>query len=637
LKRSLFAELKRRNVFRAAVAYLALGWVVTQVTATVAPALHLPDWIVSVVVWIGVIGFPFLLVFSWVYELTPEGLKRESEVDRSASITHVTGRRLDYIIIGLLVLAIGCSVFAYFGPRRGGSTGSSEAAAPAAVSAGTTASSAVPTATSITIATSDNSIAVLPFVNMSSDREQEFFSDGITEELLNLLAKIPQLDVTARTSSFSFKGKDVGIKEIAKTLGVTHVLEGSVRKSGDQVRITAQLINAVKDKHLWSETYDRKLDDIFKVQDEIAGKVVEELKVTLLGAAPKAKPVDPKVYALILQAEALSDQASKASREQGESVSKQALVIAPSEARAWAGLSRVYINQAIFGDRPAAEGARLSREAANKAISIDPNNVIAIGVLGRVASDFDFDLPAAARYFQHALELEPGNLVPVNAAGILLMNTGRIDEAIRLLEYRVAHDPANPTAYCNLGNALYVARQWDASIDAFRSAVRLSPEYVGARQSVGAALMLGKHDAAGALKECEAEPDEAQRMYGIALALHALGRTKEADAALQALVDKYGKDQPEEVAGVYGYRHEADAAFKWLDTAAAVHDPGAASVLTDPLLDSLHQDTRWLPYLRKIGYAPEQLAKIDFKVMLPKEWQAETTADNAAKPAATSH
>jgi hypothetical protein len=216
MKRSLFAELRRRNVFKAAAAYLALGWVVTQVTSTVAPLLHLPEWIGPVVIWIGVIGFPFVIMFSWIYELTPEGLKRESEVDRSASITHITSRRLDYITISLLVLAIGLFAFDRFIPRRvEPPTASREAQTPAVPSAST------PSAASAAPAASENSIAVLPFVNMSSDKEQDFFSDGISEELLNLLAQIPQLQVTARTSSFAFKGKETGTYLIFCVQGIT--------------------------------------------------------------------------------------------------------------------------------------------------------------------------------------------------------------------------------------------------------------------------------------------------------------------------------------------------------------------------------------------------------------------------------
>jgi TolB-like protein len=272
---SLIAELKRRNVFRVSAAYLALGWIVTQVTSTVAPWLHLPEWVGPVVLWIGVIGFPFVVMFAWIYELTPEGIKRESEVDPSASVTHHTARRLDYVIIALLVAAIGLFAFHEFRP----------AAKKRVTVVARMTPQAVPGAAP-SVAGADRSVAVLPFVDMSAGKDQEYFADGISEELLNLLAKIPQLRVIARTSSFSFKGKEVDIAEIAKKLNVANVLEGSVRKSGDTLRITAQLIRASDSSHVWSETYDRKMTDVFAVQDEIAAAVVEQLKVTLLGSGP---------------------------------------------------------------------------------------------------------------------------------------------------------------------------------------------------------------------------------------------------------------------------------------------------------------------------------------------------------------
>jgi TolB-like protein/Flp pilus assembly protein TadD len=622
VKRSLFAELRRRNVFKAGAAYLALGWVVVQITATLVPALNLPPSLVPTVTWIGVIGFPFVIMFSWIYELTPEGLKRESEVDRSGSITHVTGRRLDYIIIGLLVLAIGLFAFDRFmvTPWREAvraATSRTEASSHSAQRDKPDAAGSIPEIES------DPSIAVLPLVNMSSDREQDYFSDGISEELLNLLAKVQKLRVIARTSSFAFKGQNLEIPEIARRLHVAAVLEGSVRKSGDKVRITAQLIRANDGSHLWSDTYDRTLDDIFKVQDEIAAAVVEQLQIKLLGPGPISKPVDPKAYPLILQALALSDQSTAASRAQSIAVYQQALAIAPNEPRAWDGLARVYFNQALFGERSVNEGERLSKAAATKALDVDPANVIALAGLGRIAADFDLDLPSAARYYQRALDREPGNLVVINSAAVLLMYTGRTAEAQMLLEYRTVHDPANATAYNNLASSEYNARHWDASIDAGRTAVRLSPNASGARNGIGLAMLVGKHDAVGAMKEFEAEPDEPSRMQGVAAALHTLGRISEADAALQAFVDKYGSDQPVAIATVYAWRGATDSAFEWLEKAAAIHDLAVGATLVEPMFDSMHGDARWLPYLRKIGYAPEELSKIDFKVTLP---QAEVAA-----------
>jgi TolB-like protein/cytochrome c-type biogenesis protein CcmH/NrfG len=617
MKASLFAELRRRNVLRMAGLYLVGAWLITQVSSTLLPGFDAPPWVLRVIVMLLAIGFVPALVFAWVYEITPEGVKRESEVERHESITPQTARRMDRAIMAVLALAL--VVYAadrlVLVPRR---DAAHDAAMRTELAAQSLQQDKSGTARAIPEIESDPSIAVLPLVNMSDDKANEFFSDGISEELLNLLAKVPKLRVIARTSSFAFKGKEISIPEIARELRVASVLEGSVRKSADKVRITAQLIRASDGSHLWSDTYDRTLDDIFKVQDEIAAAVVAQLKIKLLGAAPTAKPVDPKAYPLILQAQALLDQQSRAGREQAASVYRQALAIAPNEARAWAGLSRVYVNQVIFAELPTAEGVRLIKEAANKALATDPDNVITMGSLARVAADFEFDLPAAARFHQRALELEPGNLVSLNAVASMLLAIGRLDEARRLFEYRLAHDPANPTAHYNMANLLYSSRQWDAAIDEYRAALRLSPEVAGAHSGVALALLADNRDAAAALKEAEAEPDEVTRTVAVAMALHGLGRSKEADAALKALVDKFGQDQPESIATVHAYRGQADAAFEWLDKAVAIRDPQLASALTEPMLEPLHDDSRWLPFLRRIGSAPEQLAKIEFKVTLPQ-------------------
>jgi len=612
----LLSELKRRNVIRMAGLYLVGAWLITQVVATLLPTFDAPTWVLRVIVLVLAIGFVPALVFAWVYEITPEGIRRESDVAQSASITPQTGRRMDRAI--MVVLALVFVVYAIdrfvLLPKRevahDAALRTEMAAAPAKQDKADSRADEVPNIER------DPSIAVLPMVNMSEDKANEFFSDGISEELLNLLAKVPQLRVIARTSSFSFKGKDTPIADIARVLHVASVLEGSVRKSGDKVRITAQLIRASDGSHLWSETYDRTLDDIFKVQDEIAAAVVTQLKIKLLGAAPAAKPVDPKAYPLLLQAQALSDQQSKAGREQAVSLYKQALEISPNEARAWAGLARIYFNQAVFEGR-LSERIAWSREAANKALAIDPDNVIAIGALGRIASDVEFDLPAATRYFQRAVDLEPENLVVLNAVAILLQDTDRVDEGIRLQQYRVDHDPTNPTAYYNLGIALYCGHKWDAAVDAFRAAVRLSPDAGGVPGSLGISLLLGHHDAADALKACEADSDEASRLQCSALALHTLGRTKDADAAQQAFVEKYGSDQPGFAATMFAYRGNTDAAFEWLHKAVAAHDPQVATVRNDPLFDALHGDARWEQLLRTLNLTPEQLAKIELKVKLP--------------------
>ncbi|HET7777819.1 MAG TPA: hypothetical protein VFL07_04645, partial [Rudaea sp.] len=343
MKRSLFAELRRRNVFRAAVLYIGAVWALTQGIAQLTPVVGAPEWTARWFLVAASIGFPFWIAFAWFYEFTPEGLKLERDVVPGESITHYTGRKLDFAIIGVLAVAVVLLLTDRFVLHHG-----------------VNEESAIPVA--------EHSIAVLPFVNMSSDKEQEYFSDGISEELLNLLAKIPQLQVTGRTSSFSFKGKEVAIPEIARTLHVAHVLEGSVRKSGNSVRITAQLIKAGTDTHLWSQTYDRKLDDIFAVQDEIAADVVKQLKVTLLGAAPKVRTTDPEAYASYLQALQLGRLSTAEAYKHSDALLRKVLAIDPRYAPAWTALAENFYHEADQGLLSGKAGYAQAGEAARKAL-----------------------------------------------------------------------------------------------------------------------------------------------------------------------------------------------------------------------------------------------------------------------------
>jgi len=404
MKSSLFAELRRRNVMRVAIAYVAVSWLVMQAGTLIFQTLELPSAVSKALLALLAIGFIPTLAFSWIYELTPEGLKRESEIDRDKSITHLTGRKLDYLVIGVMAAVIGLLLLDRFVllPRQAARAAASVApGAPASPAAAQPATEPAP---------AQASIAVLPFVNMSDEKSNEFFSDGISEELLNLLAKIPQLQVTARTSSFAFKGKEIGITEVARQLHVAHVLEGSVRKSGNAVRITAQLINAATDTHLWSQTYDRKLDDIFAIQDDIAADVVKQLKVTLLGAAPKARSTDPEAYALYLQAVQLGRQNTEEAFKQSDELFRKALAIDPRYAPAWADLSGTLANEAGQGLLPSKEGFAQAREAATKAVAIDPEYAPAHARLGRIAMYGDNDLAGAAQHLQRALALDPMDL-----------------------------------------------------------------------------------------------------------------------------------------------------------------------------------------------------------------------------------
>jgi TolB-like protein/Tfp pilus assembly protein PilF len=589
----LFAELKRRNVLRAALLYVGAVWALAQGIAQLSPVVGAPEWVARWFLVAAAIGFPFWIAFAWFFEFTPDGLKRESQIDPADSMAHRTGRKLDVAIIGVLAVAVVLLLTDRFVLHHG----VNEQAA---------------------ISASDKSIAVLPFANLSSDKEQEYFSDGISEDLLNLLTKIPQLQVTARTSSFSFKGKDVAIPEIARQLHVAHVLQGSVRRAGNTVRITAQLVDAATDTQLWSQTYDRKLDDIFAIQDEIAADVVKQLQITLLSAAPTAKPIDAKAYPLILQAKFLLNQRTGESTAQARALYEQALALAPGEARAWDGLALVHLTQASIGTAATIDSYRLAREAALKALAIDPNDALAYSILARTAAGTpDEGFTTVAGYFQRSLELNATDSDVLVNAGRFAGWLNRLDDAKALHTYVTIHDPANPAGYYNLGLARYFSGDWDGAIAAQRTVLTLSPGHAVAHYSIGAALIM-KGDAEAALPEMQAE-GEGWRVIGLPLAYYALGRKAEADAALAELVATRAKEGASNIAYNYAFRGDADRAFEWLEKAVQNRDPGMASIAVEPLFRKLHQDPRWLPFLRKVGRAPEQLAKIQFKVTLPQD------------------
>ena len=366
---SLFEELKRRHVFRVAIAYLAGGWLLIQIVETIFPAFGLGDFAVRMTVIVFAIGLIPTLIIAWAFELTPEGLKKESDVDRSQSFTPQIGKWLDRIIMLVLALSLGYFAFDKFvlDPARDVAIAQTAAKA-GAEKALQKVRDTIP---------SDHSIAVLPFVNMSDDASNEYFSEGLSEELLNLLARIPELRVAARTSSFSYKGKDTKIAQIGEELSVAYVLEGSVRKSGNQIRITAQLIKTRDGFHVWSQTYDRTLKDIFVTQDEIAAAVVRGLKVTLLGELPEQRPTDPEVYTLYLQGNYFSKLGGEENAQKALQALKQALAIDPEYAPAWSSLQYPYTTLVGYGVLPRDEGIALAMQALDKALEIDDRLVSA--------------------------------------------------------------------------------------------------------------------------------------------------------------------------------------------------------------------------------------------------------------------
>jgi len=461
------------------------------------------------------------------------------------------------------------------------------------------------------------SIAVLPFINMSRDEDNEYFADGLSEELLNVLAKIRGLRVASRTSAFFFKGKDIDIPTVAQKLNVATVLEGSVRKSGKRVRITAQLIQVATDSHLWSETYDRELDDIFAVQDDIAQSVVKELRAALLGegsgaaaeakakaevqAAAAGRAANPEAYRLYLQGRYFIDRMTAADIALGVDYFRQALAIDPEFAPAWAGLSRAYYTQAGYGWAPVADGFERAREAAKQALALAPDLAEGHVCLGNVLEGYDWDWKAANAEYQRALVLEPNNVNVLRAVAGMTRIFGGAEPAIDLLRKAAELDPLSSSAQRILGLRCFLVGRYDEAMAALEVALDLNPKS-GLVHCFMCATRLAQGHAAEALELAQRETLPDFRLVGIALAQHTLGNKEASDAALQQLGDDHGNEAAYQCAEVCGWRGEIDRAFAWLERAYTQRDPGLVISCSDPFFLPLQDDPRWAPFMRKMGF-----------------------------------
>jgi len=581
--------LKDRNIPRVAVAYLVTSWLLIQISETTFQYIGLPKSAVTAVIVTVAAGFLPFLVLAWFFELTPEGWKREKDIHRNVAVVRASQRKLDIGIIIVLLTGLGYFALDKFvmNPRR------------EAVMVETAVKSAVERVEKQEHAATDHSLAVLPFVNMSSDPEQEYFSDGLSEELLNLLARIPELRVAARTSSFSFKGEKIEIPVVAERLNVSYVLEGSVRKSGDQVRITAQLIRGKDGYHLLSETYDRTLSDIFAVQDEIAAAVVESLKLKILGEQPHSRVVDPDAYALFLQGRYFNDRREKENWDKSVESYRQALEIDPEYAEAWAGLSITLAQQASWGVIDLDEGMIQAREAVHRALALDENLPEAHTSLGWIRMVYDWDWHGADESYQTAIRLAPGNVTALSAAGVLAFTLGRLDEAVDLDLRAIALDPLRQAGHANLGLVLLHAGRLDEATKRYEHLLQLNPEYPGAHMRLGQVLLLqGRPQEA--LDMIRQDSDQYWQDYAVPLALFSLGQQAEADQSLASFI-KMHPDGPFQAAEIYAWRGEKDLAFEWLERAYSARDSGLSELLDDPFLAALKEDDRWQSFLDKLG------------------------------------
>ena len=438
----LFSELKRRNVVRVGVAYLVMGWVIMQIVDVLAQTLVLPDWFAKTVLAILLVGLPLALFFSWAYELTPQGVKKTEEVDSDASITPSTGRKLDRVIIVALVVALGYFVW----ERQTGESiiGFSGEAA-------------------------DKSIAVLPFADLSPEGDQEYFADGIAEEILNVLTQSPDLKVAGRTSSFSFKGQNLNLKVIGERLGVAYILEGSIRKSGNRIRITAQLVSAEDGFHLWSQTYRRDLSDIFAVQDEISRAIVEALQVEMAFGeliVGSAEGPDIEAYSLYLRGRQSLMKRSESDLLDAIRFFDVVIMLDPDFADAYAAKAMAHTLVAAYGSnwKSNVEGLATSKQAIDRALEINPDNSEALLARGITMLFLGRDWSAAKAALERALEIAPNNSEILNFMGDYWIRIGNVEAAIEYDRRASVLDPLRIGNIFDLGTDMFHLGRYDEAL-----------------------------------------------------------------------------------------------------------------------------------------------------------------------------
>ena len=616
-KPSFFKELKRRNVVRMAGLYLVGAWLLVQVAGTVLPMFGAPEWLPRSVVVLLAIGFLPALIFSWVFELTPQGLMRDEDVRPEESIAPQTARRMNRMIIAVLVLALGYFAFDKFvlAPRR----------AAALVAATEKSVAARPSAESKSVV-SAKSVAVLAFANLSDDKGSEYFSDGISEELLTVLQKIPGLHVAAWTSAFSFKGKNATAQEIGQKLGVAHLVEGSVRKAGDAVRIAARLTQADTGEQVWSENFTRNLKDVFAVQTELAETIVEQLRGRLAGgsadpaakaaiqaqvqAAEKGGTKNVEAHEAYLQGRFFLNRHSEKETDQARAAFDRAVQLDPQFALAWAGLAQTHVWDCNYATEGGQKGFNnhlaAARDAVGKALALEPDLPDALYARAMIETNFDYHWKDAAETLRKALALASQDPALLWEAGNLALARGEAPQSLDLLRRAVALDPVNAQARAFLGSTLSVLGQLEEARAEYARVIELNPSAPFGHAGVGQThLLQGKFEEAATAAQQDAA--DWARLLIVSCARWAQKRIPESDAALAELIATNGETAAYQIAEAYGYRNDKDHAFEWLERARRQRDAGLPGLRADTLLPNLHDDPRWHAFLRTMGLADDQL------------------------------
>jgi adenylate cyclase len=600
---NFFTELKRRNVYKVAITYAVVAWLLIQAASILLPTFEAPAWVMKAFVVFLALGFVISVIISWAFEATPEGLKRTEDVpaDVAAALPTWSRRKFATFIVGVAVIAAGLLAFNLF----------------------RTKSVALPTtAAPIT----NKSVAVLAFANLSDDKGSEYFSDGISEELLTVLQKIPGLHVAARTSAFSFKGKNATAQEIGQKLGVAHLVEGSVRKAGDIVRIAARLTRTETGEQLWSENFTRDLKDVFAVQTELAQTIVGQLSGQLTGSAadPATKAViqaqvqaaekggtkNVEAHQHYLQGRFYINRHSEKGARDALAEYQRAVDLDPHFALAWVGVAQAHLWNCKFSTEGglAAFDAHLARarESAARALALEPNLPEALYIRSDILLNFDFDWKQGGETLRAALALAPADPVLLTAAGNLATGLGDRSRGIALFRQAVALDPVDPAARSYLAFNLAVGGQFAEAQAEYSRVMELNPAMPWAHAGLGVAfLMKGKFEEAAVA--AQGESAEWARLLVVAMARWSQKRIPESDAALARLIETSADTAAYQVAEIYAYRGEKDRAFEWLERARRQRDSGLGSLRSDPFLANLQGDPRWDAFVRTMGLADDQL------------------------------
>ena len=584
-KPSFFAEMKRRNVYKVAIAYAVVGWLLVQVATQVFPFLEIPNWIVRLVILLIAIGFPIALVIAWAFESTPEGIKRTAVAD--AAREYSRGKAWICVVIVGALLSIGLF---FLGRYTAGNATPRHDASPARTEAATAAP--------------QKSIAVLPLLNESGDPADEYFSDGLSEELIAALGQIRNLKVIGRSSSFRFKGRKEELKTIGEKLGVSTLLEGTVRKQGDNVRIVAELINAADGTELWSRIFDRELKDIFAVQTEIAQAVAASLELTLLGnkdaPATNASTQNAEAHNAYLQGHFYFARRNVEDYRKAISFFDQAIRLDPDYALAYAERAEAWTFIGDLNPEHKKEAWAAAKRDAEKAVAVGPNLAEAHAALGWVRFFSEWKFAEGLAELKRARELAPANPTANDLLARVLIYVNQIAEAEKLARQAIELDPLAFLARGNLARILLAEGKLEEADAEARKSAELQPAGAGNhRWQVVAAVLRG--DGEEALREAQLEPNEGYHRFELALAYYARGDRAAADTALADMVANDRNLLAYQIAEVYAWRGETDKAFEWLQISYDNHDTGLLSLLIDPLMRGLRSDPRYKIMVEKVG------------------------------------